>query len=181
MVVDPEVAPCVALAPWVVCRGALLERLLEEDVRVVLGGGGGICPGFAEALDSMSVIDRRSRSTMPTDVAPRDDFRVQVVGTRVTGYATGSCRVVTTQRLGPGERGRVPVSVALPSTSRNISQDRSVTLSMRVHLVEGRPGDPCGEGEPGVGPTSDEGDGSSPERPGRVETGDGRWEVPAST
>lgn len=157
----------------------------------------------SDETTTMSVIAHGTRSTMPTDVAPRDDFRVRVAGTRVSGTSDESCQVLTTGPLGPGERSRVPVSVALPSTSRNVSEDRSVTLSMRVHLVAGKAGDPCGGSGPGDGgddgsdgsdpdeggsggdgtggSDGDDGGATPPERPGRVDTDGGPGEAPAVT
>lgn len=124
-------------------------------------------------------------------MAPRDDFRVTVAGTRVPGSGVRGCRVFTTGQLDPGERQRVPVSVALPSTSRNVSQDASLTLSMRVHLVAGEAGSPCTGEEPGPGEDPDPGgddpgddDGSAspgPETPGQVATDGGPGEGPALT
>lgn len=61
----------------------LSEPLLDEDVRIVPGGASRSDLWVRNAsghATTMSVIARGTRSTMPTDVAPRDDFRVRVGG-----------------------------------------------------------------------------------------------------
>lgn len=172
---------------------SLSGALLDEDARIVPGGSTRSdlwVRNSSGTTTTMSVMTRGTRSSLPAGVAPRDDFRVRVAGTQVPGAGTRECRVLTTQPLAPGEAQRVPVSMALPSTSRNISQDESVSLSLRVHLVAGEAGDACagdapdpGEGDPGH---DDEGAGdgedeAAPPTPGRVATDGGPGEGPALT
>lgn len=172
---------------------SLSGALLDEDVRIVPGGSTSAdlwVRNSSGTTTTMSVLTRGARSSLPADVAPRDDFRVRVAGTPVPGAGTHPCRVLTTQPLAPGEAQRVPLSVALPSTSRNISQDESVSLSLRVHLVAGEAGDPCAGDSPDPGedgPGRDDGgvgdgeDGAAPPTPGRVATDGGPGEGPAPT
>lgn len=173
---------------------SLSGALLDEDVRIVPGGSTRADLWVRNSSDrrtTMSVLTRGISSSLPTDVAPRDDFRVTVAGTRVPGSEVRGCRVFTTRPLDPGERQRVPVSVALPSTSRNVSQGESLTLSMRVNLVAGEAGSPCTGEAPGPGedpdPDGDEpGDedgivAPEPEAPGQVATDGGPGEGPAAT
>lgn len=161
---------------------ALSGPLLDEDARIVPGGSTRadlwVRNSSAETT-TMSVITRGARSTVPSDAAAHDDFRVRVAGTRVPPEQDEGCRVLTTEPLDPGERQRVPVSVHLPSASGNVSQEESVTMSMRVHLVAGRAGDPCDPGDGGRDEDPDSGDdegAAPPETPGRVSTDGGPGE-----
>src|SRR5699024_3174961 len=64
----------------------------------------------------------------------------------------------------------------------NVSQEESVTVSMRVNLVAGEADDPCDDGGPGDGePDDDPGSGDDvgtapPETPSRVATDGGSGE-----
>lgn len=173
---------------------SLSGPLLDEDARIVPGGATRADLWVRNSTGhrtTMSVLTRGISSSLPEDVAPRDDFRVTVDGTRVPGSSTRGCRVFTTRPLDPGERQRVPVSVGLPGSSRNISQDASVRLSMRVNLVAGEAGNPCTGETPGPGddpdsepdvPGGDDGAAAPvPEAPGQVATDGGPGEGPART
>lgn len=162
----------------------LSAPLLDEDARLV--------PGTSTRSDvwvrnasgrtvTMTAFVRDSGTTLPDDVAARDDFRVSVADTDLTGARLSGCRIITRQALGPYEEQRVPIAVRLPSTSRNVSQDESLTLSLRVQLVAGEAADPCSDsgapvdsgGSDDAGDSDDHGGVAPPERPGRVDTDGG--------
>lgn len=152
--------------------------LLDEDVRLV--------PGAATRADlwlrnssehtvTMTAVVTDARTSLPDEVAPRDDFRASVAGTRVTGEQSPACRVVVRDVLEPHEQRRVPVVVRLPGASRNVSQGESVTLALRVQLVAGEAADPCS----GSGGPDEPAPPEPPERPGTVDTDGGFMERPA--
>lgn len=162
--------------------------VLDEDVRLVPGGSTRSDVWVRNSSDRTTTLTTiaRSRTTLPADVPPRDDFRVRVGDARVRATQVEGCWVLTTHELDPGDRHRVPVAVSLPGTSRAISEDESVTLGLRVHLVEGGAGDPCdGDGGNGDGGGDDGGGGDAvaptPQTPGVVGTDGGPGERPALT
>lgn len=169
--------------------------LLDEDARIVPGGSTRSDVSVRNSSEhpaTLSMILRDSSTTMPTDVRPRDDFRVRVAETEVRGSQVHRCRVVARYSLAPGEQQRIPISVSLPSASGNVSQRKSLSLSLRVHLVAEEAGNPCtSPGQPLPDPPAEDegpdsgrpGDGaaSPPEVPGRVDTGVGPLERGAVT
>lgn len=174
--------------------------VLDEDARLAPGGSTRSDVWVRNSSDRTTTLTTvaRSRTTLPADVAPRDDFRVRVGASRVRAGQVEDCRVLTTHELGPGDRQRLPVAVSLPQSSRTISEDESVTLGLRVHLVEGGPGDPCDDdNDGGTGGGDDDGGGGSgdsggggddaavsdptPQTPGVVGTDGGPGERPALT
>lgn len=167
----------------------LSAPLLDEDARLVPGGSTRSDVWVRNASGrtvTMTAFVRDSWTTLPDGVAPLDDFRVRVAGTEVTGAQLSGCRVVARRALDPHEQQQVPVAVRLPTTSRNVSQGESLTLSLRVQLVAGEAADPC-SGSDGSddsrdsGGSDDEGVATPPERPGRVDTDGGLLERPVVT
>lgn len=145
--------------------------LLDEDVRLVPGGSTRADLWVRNASGrptTLTVATHDVRSTMPGGVSRLDDFRLRVGGTRVTAAAaTEGYVVVLRQHLEPGERARVPVSVGLPGSSRDVSERRSVTVPLRVHLAEGGPDAACPRQPAPPAPP--------PETPGSVQTDGGPW------
>ncbi|WP_435199149.1 hypothetical protein [Janibacter sp. GS2] len=164
--------------------GSSLSRPLFDGGARVVPGGRTHAQVWARNSSShratLTVVSRDIRSTLPADVAARDDFRVRVGGTELSGGELGRCRVLASHVLDPGQRQRVPMSVGLPASSRNISQDEVLSLSLRVGIVQGTSSAPCGDGGT-LDPTPAGGGDPAPppEIPGRVQTdgGPGDWGV----
>lgn len=159
---------------------ALSAPLLDEDVRIVPGGATRSdlwLRNSSGRSTTLTVATGPMRSTMPEGVSPLDDFRVRVGGTGLTSDSARRCVVVVRQTLDPGERVRVPVSVALPSTSRRVSERRSVAVPLRLHLTEGGAADAC-SGAPTnpTNPGTPTNPADPPETPGSVQTDGGPWE-----
>lgn len=163
---------------------ALSVPVLDEDVRLVPGGSTRsdlwIRNGSPRAT-TLTVTTRRIHSTLSRDVAPRDDFRVRVAGRDVPTSDGSGCRVVRTVRLAPGESDRVRMSVSLPGSSRDVSERRTVTVPIRVSLVEGATDAGCDEAAPPSGPDQPTPPQPPPESPGAVQTDGGPWVPPLST
>lgn len=143
----------------------LAGPVLDEAARLVPGGSTRSDVWVRNSSDratTLTTVVRDARSTMPEGTSGREDFRVRVGGGRVSAAGTARCHVHSVEKLDPGEQQRIPVSVSLPATSGNISENHAVSFTLRVHLVEGAHGDPCSDGSPRV-----------PETPGVVSTDGG--------
>lgn len=153
MVLDP-VAPALAAdggglefsrdgTTW---SSTLAGPVLDEDVRLVPGGSTRSdvwVRNSSEHATTLTTTLRDTRSSMPAGTSAGEDFRVRVGGSRVSAAGAAGCHVHSTEDLDPGEQQRIPVSVSLPASSGNISENQAVSFTLRVHLVEGSQGDPC--------------------------------------
>lgn len=135
---------------------SLDQPLFGDGIRLVPGGRTEATLWVRNStggVATVTVVVRGARSTMPRGVLAADDFTVRAGGGRsATGSELAGCRLLTTSVLGAGERRGIPVTVSLPETSRQVSEDRSLTLPVVVQLTAGRVARPTPCGDVGATP-----------------------------